>query len=376
MQSMVVDRYLRYSEIADYISCQWRHDKKFNQGLISTDLVPARDFGSAFHIGIAAAILAWIDDPDPKYVRTKASIAIEQWADSLIENLDTMGDAAYNEIVQIIRDLQESAYQCVRRTLNTFLKLEEWETVIVNGVPAVELEILMSQEDYPDFVPPGWPGVTAHIDWIARHIPTDTTWIIDHKTLKQLKTEEQEELRLQFPMYQKIAQRLGIAVNGTKTLQVRSTPPSIPAETKGGLSRARIATTWSVYKSELIKRGLDPRDYAEMKTKLDVIFHRWSTTWRPQEEIDGVWNRVILPVAASIARSWYDSVNFEPDDAAAQRSLGSIYCGFCDYRVLCIETLRGHDTTHILAKYRNATVAPADEPLDLRYFESDTGLYT
>lgn len=345
LNGFIMNRDLRFSELADYLACEWRWDLKYNQGYRKPDAVLERDTGSAFHLGMQATL---------KFSNIEEGyLAIDRWCQQQIAAYDERYpeggsnkiEESFNFNADVIDEAADNA-KCLLEGAIKFLDLKDWETWIISqegnpkGSPAIEIEIVAPEE----LTPRGWPKVVGHVDWVAFHKPTKTNWVIDHKTMKTLSTPKNEEFRLQLPMYQVIlGDGYGLKVNGSATLRVRRTAPRRPSVNKNGtVSRARIATNWETYRKVVEEQGEDPAEYEdEMIPKLDVKFYDLQFNYRGQEELSGIWLEIVVPSAERMA-------TFVRDHLTPLRNFGSIYCGHCEFKEVCLAALRSHDTEYLL----------------------------
>lgn len=231
-----------------------------------------------------------------------------------------------DEVQQLIEDVTASV-----RMFESSLPLSDWETVELDGVPLIEFPVEVPLDDGDSYI--------GYIDWVARHKPSGQVWLWDFKFRKSLQVDWVEEMDLQKPVYMKHVTDLGIDPIGTICGQIKSTAPKKPAMTKKGtLSKAKITTTWEIYRDTVIENGLDIADYEDMKDKLkDVEFIRLSRAFRTHEELQRTWDTVFI---RSVKQIKTQSTSFEPPP----KSIGFMNCNNCKFRDICIEDLKGRDT--------------------------------
>ena len=239
-----------------------------------------------------------------------------------------------DEVQQLIEDVTASV-----RMFEASLPLSDWETVELDGVPLIEFPVEVPLDDGDSYI--------GYIDWVARHKPSGQVWLWDFKFRKSLQADWVEEIDLQKPVYMKHVIDLGIDPIGTICGQIKSTAPKKPAMTKKGtLSKAKVTTTWEIYRDTVIENGLDIADYEDMKDKLkDVEFIRLSRAFRTHEELQRTWDTVFI---RSVKQIKTQSTSFEPPP----RSIGFMNCNFCQFRDICIEDLKGRDTEDLKNQFQ------------------------
>jgi hypothetical protein len=239
-----------------------------------------------------------------------------------------------DEIQQLIEDVTASV-----RMFESSLPLSDWETVELDGVPMIEYPVEVELE--------GGDSYIGYIDWVARHKPSGQVWLWDFKFRKSFQDDWVEEIDLQKPIYMKKVIDLGLEPIGTICGQIKSTAPKKPALTKKGtLSKAKITTTWEVYRNTVIEYGLDPSDYDDMREKLiDTKFLKLSRAFRTPEELQRTWDTVFI---RSVNQIKTQSLLPEPPP----RSIGYMNCNFCQFREICIEDLKGRDTEDLKNQFQ------------------------
>lgn len=313
--------YNSYSRMRTYRSCGYKYNFIYNMGYVPIVTEVAPTLGSAGHAGLAAG-----------YLGQSIEGALEEWKSGFVSNhpMYILGDM---DVVRVLGEMADEVVQqasvIVPRVLEE-LHLDEWELINYKGVPLVEAKFA--------FPVSHWKGFTAVIDAVARHKPTNRVWVIDNKFRKVLQSEEVEEMDTQLPIYQQGLWSLGIETVGTMTNQVLSKVPAQPKVNKdGSMSRARISTTWDVYRRALLENNLDPMDYLEMKDKLDVEFFRQTYIYRNRQQVQAIWDEVVQETC----REMYNSPSHV-------RNLGSLGCRNCGIKDYCMEDLRGGDMEYIL----------------------------
>ena len=118
-------------------------------------------------------------------------------------------------------------------------------------------------------------------------------------------------------------------------------PLTIPQLLKDGtMSMKAINTTWTMYKKELIKNKLNPKDYEEMKEKLEG-----------QEDL--IYQRKLVPINMDMIEKIVDETIITAKEMEklggvdTTRNLG-YDCDRCEFRELCMAQLKGLDYNYIL----------------------------
>lgn len=316
------------SRIASYLGCGYRY--WFNYELGYTPIVgeTTPSLGSAGHVGMAAGILG--KDVDE---------ALDGWKQDYVLN-HTLYALQDEDIIRVLgeqaTEIQQKASILVPRALE-YLDLDQWETYQYRGEPVVEMKFSIPLKDNPKF-----GNFVFVVDWVATNKVTGMTWLIDHKFRKQLQDDESEDYNMQMPIYQAGLLVMGIKTAGSMSNQILVKTPATPKRNKdGSMSRARIATTWDVYKKALRDSGLHPKDYAEMEYKLDVEWFRQNYVYRSDVQAINTWNHNVESVITQMAKS-----------PQYNRNLGSFGCRKCWTKDYCLAELRGDDTEYLLrSKY-------------------------
>ena len=217
--------------------------------------------------------------------------------------------------------------------------IDKYEVLSVfDGVqvkPALELH----------FVVPcaGSKGLHGFIDAILLDKETGCTWCTDYKFRKSLSPDEEEAFNVQNAVYSWACNKMGISITGTMTWQHVNTPAAEPQLLKnGGVSRAKIKTTWAKYREFCVNNGVDPNPYEEeMREKLaDIEWCRATYEYRNPETVKNIWNNVILPASRAVAKA-------RSPKTKCYKNLYPWNCKMCQYQSLCQGELRNYDVDAI-----------------------------
>lgn len=264
-----------------------------------------------------------------------------EW-DNYVESTPLL-DEEIPGLVQILTDAKEVFEQAFWE-----FNIDQYEVLSVfDGVhvkPALELH----------FVVPcaGSKGLHGFIDAILRDKETGCVWCTDYKFRKSLSPDEEEVFNVQNAVYSHACQKMGIDITGTMTWQHVNTPAAEPQLLKnGGVSRAKIKTTWDKYREFCLNNGIDPTSYEEeMREKLaDIEWCRATYEYRNPETIKNIWNNVVVPASREVAKA-------RNPKTKCSKYLYPWNCKMCQYQSLCQGELRNYDVEAI--KLREYTVRP------------------
>lgn len=182
---------------------------------------------------------------------------------------------------------------------------------------------------------------TAVIDAIAID-SRGRTWLVEHKTHKEIPPEEVRLSNLQTTLYCWALEQKGITKpTGVLWDYIRTKPPVIPEILKNGeLSRRKnMDTDYDTYFQAIISAGQDPSDYQDI---LDILKSRG----------DRFYKRVYFPAPGSLIKplvsEFIETAKeiFYLGSRSKARNL-SRDCSWCSYYPLCQAELRGLDADYI-----------------------------
>lgn len=301
---------ITYSQIAAYLKCKKAWKYAYLDNLAPRVDRPALQLGTLVHTYLEAALKdesprAAVQNKTEKYFKTR------QFFD--------------NEL-SLYMDLEHKANLIGERAYENLIKDYK-----VLSSELVEYQFTHNISDRIVLV--------GKVDAVVRHKRTNTNWILDHKVRGTFQSQENEELNLQNAVYQAVLMKQGIETVGSIGHQIFNDLPKIPKLNKDGtMSRAACKTDWQTYERSLLECNLNPNDYIEMKSKLDEnIFFNYLLAYRNQTELENIWEEIVLPTIDSIAH-----------DVDFTRSLSVWNCQTCQFKELCLESLRGIDTEYTL----------------------------
>lgn len=315
-----------FSQIRQFLNCQNQWYLRYVERIKKVEIKRPPTLGSAVHEGIAARIKG-----------VDAQFRIDAYMENLREELQPymeMNPHLIEDWEVVSGEVETHAMRLVDMWTK-WIELDQWETVVHSEYgPMVERRMV---EGCYDPVSDYNFNMVWIADWVAKHKKTGLTWVIDWKSKTQFAPESHHEFNLQKMMYQLLLWENDIEVCGSRIAQILSKAPSYPKVNKdGSMSRAACATTWEIYENELLKNGLNPEDYADMRGKLKTAddWFNWQYAYRRIEECQNAWASVILPTIRAMKKV---RENGEPI-----RNLGSLTCTqMCSMGLVCMETLRG-----------------------------------
>lgn len=310
---------IHYSEIATYLKCKKYHELSYIKRIEPRVQHSAISFGTFGH-----KVLEVLIKTNGDYFAAKEAID-DMW-------LQIDADLIYPEE-------REQARTLANDSLTVGCRAYKWldgrlVTVTHQGQELIEQHFRYESNGI-DFI--GTP------DWIVEDKQDGGVWVVDHKFRKAFRDSWSEELNLQMIFYQGLARySVGLDTIGTKQFHIRPFAPKTPKLTeKGKISKADLMSTWEVYSRFVESRGEDPSNYLEMKPKLDK--HVWfdldgTRTYRTPDEVDEVWQTVIIPTALDIVHQ----------RQKAHRCYDYMTCRNCSLKEYCVMEAKRGDTEFLM----------------------------
>lgn len=234
----------------------------------------------------------------------------EEWAKGLLEVYEREERGGMtDERREMLPDMSKSAKLVADAALD-FLQWRDWEPLVdASGVQMIEYKLTAPL--------PGFPGgFLGYADLVARHKPTNTTWVIDYKSRSNFAADDSGKYDLQLAAYQQCLRKQGINVTGTALLEVKPEPPKRKPR----------------YQRE------DTGSFLGVRQSVDGRI-RWTPTFRPPELLDSLWANLERE-AASIWKA-------QRDPAEIFVNTSAFNCGSCKYSRLCMAKLNGEDAEHV-----------------------------
>lgn len=203
-------------------------------------------------------------------------------------------EALMDELIQVAKNAAE------------FLNIQDWEPVLYNGQPMVEVEVSHPIAGFKDFM--------GYVDVVMRHKPTGRVFVADWKSVTSFASPEDEIYRGQMLLYAKCLKRMGVHVDGAAIIQLK------PELAKRATRKLRIDPG-----------GIDgPRESEDGK-------FMFTPTLYSDEYINSYF--------ASFERTAQAMARFKPEEAYVNMS--GFNCQSCDYKALCGAQLRGEDVAYV-----------------------------
>lgn len=332
------------SQLQTFLSCRKKWAYGYIENLTPRVERPYLSIGKLCHKGMQTAMqYKWEHEREQGYCRenalSMALIAMENEHREYIQN-NTFLAEEMPDIERILTDAEEVFEQAFWE-----FDIDRYEVLTLqkNGKPIPALEL--------HFVVPCPPtkGLHGYIDAILKDRETGFLWCTDYKFRKSLSPDEEEAFNIQNTVYTYACTKMGVPITGTMTWQHVNTPTTEPQILKsGGVSRAKIKTTWEKYAEFCRKNGIDPEPYREeMQGKLaDIEWFRATYEYRNPETVENIWKECVIPAARGVRMATGKNKN---DNF---RSLYPWNCKMCQFQSLCQGELREYDTMAIrLAEY-------------------------
>lgn len=325
------------SQLQTFMSCPKKWEYNYIDRLAPRVERSYLSIGKLCHKGMQVAMnMKWLADRGevshlPSSILCAALEAMDEEWNRYVEGTDLL-DEEMPSIEQILLDARSIFEQAFWE-----FDISRYEVLTVfdgkEEGPALELH----------FVVPcvGSKGLHGYIDAILRDKETGFVWCTDYKFRKSLSPDEEEVNNVQNAVYCWACHKMGIEITGTMTWQHVNTPAADPQLLKkGGVSRAKIKTTWKRYSEFCRENGIDPTEYEEeMREKLnDIEWYRATYEYRNLDTIKNIWNGVIVPASRAVAKAY---------KAKNPKNLYPWNCKMCQYQSLCQGELRGYDTDAI-----------------------------
>lgn len=297
-----------YSELDTWATCRMKWYWSYVRRIKAKRLWIAPTLGSAGHVAIAAHKQG------------------EDWRQALTAwTSEKAEEAPFDEDSQAIIEIGVTVQDIMNMYLDHYQN-DQYTPLVVEQEFSVKI-----------------PGIKRTVDGIWDSIvrdPYGDLWLFEHKWVSQsFRTEDQIDLDVQLGVYHYAALKSGYPIKGIIYNQILAKPLKRPKLTqKGDMSRADIRCTWEVYQDELLRHGLDPDFYLDMKDKLanKEFFRRYKKYRSPQEVV-----------------SFVEDLKSKIKDISRKKvyvymTENRINCTMCQFRELCLERVRGRDVEPII----------------------------
>lgn len=333
-----------YSQITCYKRCKKKWYFRYVLGLKPIYSPRPMNVGKLVHVGIGHY-----------YANKDWRKAMEEEHLKNVEDIKNAKSLSEEEMIQYITDAEEHYADSIG-VVERYIEHDAKDPLLPEGwkVLAVEQEFLVDVDGAKD-------QLYGFIDMVVED-PNGNIWGVEHKSGEQFFMVEQLSLSEQTTMYIAVlkAKYGSDRVKGMIYNLIRTKKPSVPKMTKQGtMSKAAIDTTWEIYEAELLKNGLNPADYADMKDKLEgnKFFDR-TYTYRTNREINNFLSELVIvmnEISEQRAELCYRSPRRE--------------CSWdCrEFHELCIMDFKGLDTEEYI---RHTYIERAPDPMDeMEFFD-------
>lgn len=183
--------------------------------------------------------------------------------------------------------------------------------------------------------------ITGKIDLIARD--QKLNWMVEHKCHNVIPSGSIVPYsNLQSALYVWVWNKEeDKKLDGVMWNYLSGKVPSRPQLLKNGeMSRRSSGTTWTIYRDELLKAGLDPKDYRDMREQLagneEQFFQRKFVT---------INKTMMKNIVEDTKTTALEIQKYAGKDQT--RNLGR-HCDYCEFKNLCVAQLKGLDDNYIL----------------------------
>ncbi len=229
------------SEINSRLSCQVKHDFRYNRRLVPAEEREVLTLGKAVHIGLEG----WYLTRD-----------IEHALRAMREYLE--GSAYRDDLIPLASGMLRGY-------------VEHWRGQDDFEVMHVELPFRV-----PLITPSGMASrifdLVGRVDMVVRK-PDGSVWVVEHKTLGAKDSQYFRRLETDFQIRAyvwAVSRFLGVPIKGVSYNVLRTKLPVEPEILKNGSisKRANIDTTLEVFMAALIRTNSNPADYADVLDRL------------------------------------------------------------------------------------------------------------
>lgn len=185
------------------------------------------------------------------------------------------------------------------------------------------------------------PGVELEVRIDALAENKRGMWLVEHKTFKQMPSDDHRWRSLQSTIYKKVVDIMKIKVDGMAWDYIRSKPPTMPQFLKDGtISKKRIDTLPSAVKALAAqsKKLVPQRIYEAAQENRKNYFSRVFTAFRAKT-VELVWNDFLETVKEM--RANHGMFKAKTIDR---------HCDWCDYEGICRAELTGGDRNFVIKK--------------------------
>lgn len=341
------DGMVSVSQLQTFMSCPKKWEYGYVEGLTPRIERPYLTTGKLCHKGMQVAMDALWTDQESGLLEESIEGRPQEWKEAGIAAMKVEW-CEYMEntplLPEEVPDMNLVLADAISVFSQAFNELEPWNYEVMSvfdgnrQFPALELHFLVPCA--------GSKGLHGYIDAILRDKRTGHIWCTDYKFRKSLSPDDEEEVNIQNAVYTHACHKMGIDITGTMTWQHINTPAADPAILKnGGVSKAKIKTTWEHYAKFVEEHGEVPEAYeSEMREKLaDIEWFRATYEYRNDETVKNIWNKIIVPSSYAVKSAWTQANR----TAGNKRHMYPWNCKMCQFRNLCQAELRNYDADYL-----------------------------
>lgn len=332
-----------YTRRSLWQDCRFAHHVRYKIGARPAEHPDYRRLGVLFDVAVSARLVLWAE-----------RFAADRGASGVGPEADEAAAAAVREAAASHRWPQRdgsteedgrAALALSTRALHVFGFLSgRWEPYLVDGRPAVQLEVRVPLTPHHT----GWAGWLQKVDLVAYDRATPDgkprLAVVDFKcrTRQLAKSLADGQDDPQLMLYLRCCRAAGIPVELATRLEVKGKVPVEPRRLQSGkLSQDKSQpTTPELYRQAIARHGFSEADYAEHLEWLEregPRMHSVVQCGRVDGALDAVWTDVL-----------YDLFEMQRPDARPVRNLRprpSSPCQSeayrCEYKEVCTATLSG-----------------------------------
>ena len=311
-------------------TCKASYHYKYIRGLARRRVARPLTFGSAVHKVIEDSTLG-LNEAGLKR-------SLKKWAGDELKKSNY-----FTAELEMFHEAVDSAWT-IMREYHDFWPRDHLRYIEINGNTAEhEIEYHPKGEDFI---------VTGKIDAYARS-KNKLKWMVEHKTGKQLLSDEDRWRSVQSAVYMTVGPQLGHPeVDGRVWDMVRSKEPTRPSLLKNGtFSLAKLDSLPMIVREVIEAAGQNPNDYPTLLASVEQNRSQW-------------FQRVFQPVTSSIRdHMWGEFIETGREilDTAHKNKRMTIgkHCGWCDYQPICQAIMTGNDAEYVMEReFTHAEAAP------------------
>lgn len=337
------------SSIQTWRHCQQAYYYKYIAGIKKRDRYAAPTLGSMLHEYLAAYYRGVQSALEPQTIHAASvSLVNEKYLPQInayIQTAFTAGDADTARELAAVPD--------------TFERIAQRYYIVHGKDDAQKYEILTVEREIGAPILDGYHTVPGIVDLVTRDRQTGRVHLWEHKSSKTIPDQSVRLQNLQVMLYAALLRHEGIEIDSVMWNYLRTKEPTIPDRlANGGLTkRSNIDTTWQTYLTAIVENDLNPKDYEEVRARLEG---REQTSYFPRVD------QVIVAREDILLGDFLQDINtiletrqrWTENICRPVRNLSKA-CTWCDYAQLCETVLMGGDEEDVLAlRYK---VRPPDD---------------